>query len=55
MAGCIGGAFGTLVGHPMDTIKTWQQTGNTRIVKTIFEIFLRNNGVCDNEIRKIFK
>lgn len=39
------GACGTLIGHPMDTIKTWQQAGNTRIVRTIYEIILRNNGV----------
>lgn len=47
LAGCIGGACGTLIGHPLDTVKTWQQTGNTRIAKTVYEIIIRNNGVRD--------
>lgn len=37
--------MGSLVGHPLDTIKTWQQAGNTRIGKTVYEIIIRNNGV----------
>ncbi|XP_031635025.1 solute carrier family 25 member 45-like isoform X2 [Contarinia nasturtii] len=45
MAGCIGGACGTLIGHPFDTIKTWQQFGNRRIRKSIYDIVIRNNGL----------
>lgn len=34
VAGCVGGSLGVIVGQPMDTIKTWQQRGNTSIIKT---------------------
>lgn len=39
------GACGTLIGHPLDTVKTWQQASNTRISTTIYDIIVRNNGV----------
>lgn len=45
------GACGILIGHPMDTIKTWQQAGNTRIARTMYEIILRNNGVGTPSLR----
>lgn len=40
------GALGSLVGHPLDTIKTWQQYGNRRIRKSMYDIIIHNNGVC---------
>ncbi|XP_055306495.1 solute carrier family 25 member 45-like [Sitodiplosis mosellana] len=45
IAGCIGGACGTLMGHPLDTIKTWQQFGNRRIRKSVYDIIIQNNGL----------
>lgn len=39
------GACGTMVGHPFDTIKIWQQFGNQRISHSVNEIIMRNNGV----------
>lgn len=39
------GACGTIVGHPFDTIKIWQQFGNRRIRHSVKEIIMRNNGV----------
>lgn len=39
------GACGTIIGHPFDTIKTWQQTGNRRIATSVYDIVIRNNGV----------
>lgn len=34
-----------MVGHPLNTIKTWQQATNSRIGTSIYEIIVRNNGV----------
>lgn len=39
------GAAGVLVGHPLDTIKTWQQMTNTGVGRAMFKIVVRNNGV----------
>lgn len=41
------GACGTLIGHPLDTIKTWQQFGNRRIRKSVYDIIIQNNGVSN--------
>ncbi|XP_037956919.1 solute carrier family 25 member 45-like isoform X1 [Teleopsis dalmanni] len=45
VAGCFGGACGVLVGHPLDTIKTWQQASNTSVPSAMRQIYLRNNGL----------
>lgn len=42
---CVLGACGSIIGHPLDTIKTWQQFGNRRIRKSMYDIIIRNNGV----------
>lgn len=34
-----------MIGHPLNTIKTWQQATNSRIGTSIYEIIVRNNGV----------
>ncbi|XP_054166327.1 mitochondrial basic amino acids transporter-like [Oppia nitens] len=34
IAGCVGGAAGVLVGHPLDTIKVVMQTSSTRLTMT---------------------
>lgn len=39
------GAAGVLVGHPLDTIKTWQQTTNVGVGRAMFKIIVRNDGV----------
>ncbi|KAL7035866.1 hypothetical protein ACKWTF_008598 [Chironomus riparius] len=45
LAGYVGGACAVIVGHPMDTIKTWQQVYKTRISTTMYNIIIRNNGL----------
>lgn len=40
------GATGILVGHPLDTIKTWQQATNVSIGRSMYKIVTKNNGVC---------
>lgn len=45
------GACGTLIGHPLDTIKTWQQFGNRRIRKSVYDIIVQNNGVSSEFIK----
>lgn len=45
ISGCFGGACGVLMGHPLDTIKTWQQFSNHKIRTSVYNIILRNNGV----------
>lgn len=42
---CFVGACGVLIGHPLNTIKTWQQATNSRIGTSMYEIIVRNNGV----------
>lgn len=39
------GACGILVGHPLDTIKTWQQFSNHKIRASVYNIIVRHNGV----------
>ena len=41
----ISGACGVVVGHPLDTIKTWQQASNSSVVSAAKQIYERNNGV----------
>uniref|UniRef100_A0A1B0BSW8 Solute carrier family 25 member 45 n=1 Tax=Glossina palpalis gambiensis TaxID=67801 RepID=A0A1B0BSW8_9MUSC len=45
LAGCFGGACGVLVGHPLDTIKTWQQASNSNVFTATKQIYVRNNGI----------
>lgn len=45
------GGCGVLVGHPLNTIKTWQQATNSRIGTSMYEIIVRNNGVSDETIQ----
>ncbi|EAT45759.1 AAEL002985-PA [Aedes aegypti] len=45
ISGCFGGACGILVGHPLDTIKTWQQFSNHKIRASVYNIIVRHNGV----------
>ena len=40
-AGCIAGAAGQLVGHPLDTIKVWAQTGSRDAVRLPFRALFR--------------
>lgn len=37
------GACGTLVGHPLDTIKAWQQATNSTIKHATYHIMVHNN------------
>uniref|UniRef100_A0A2M4CZE1 Putative small calcium-binding mitochondrial carrier n=1 Tax=Anopheles darlingi TaxID=43151 RepID=A0A2M4CZE1_ANODA len=39
------GACGLLVGHPMDTIKAWQQNSNYGMGNAMYNIIIRNNGL----------
>lgn len=39
------GACGTLVGHPLDTIKTIQQASNKKISSAIYDIVVQSKGV----------
>uniref|UniRef100_A0AAG5CVP2 Mitochondrial carrier protein n=1 Tax=Anopheles atroparvus TaxID=41427 RepID=A0AAG5CVP2_ANOAO len=45
IAGSFGGACGLLVGHPMDTIKAWQQNSNYGMGNAMYNIIIRNNGL----------
>ncbi|XP_055616305.1 solute carrier family 25 member 45 isoform X2 [Toxorhynchites rutilus septentrionalis] len=36
---------GILVGHPLDTIKTWQQFSNNKISTSMYNIIIRHNGL----------
>ncbi|XP_053682118.1 solute carrier family 25 member 45 [Sabethes cyaneus] len=45
ISGCFAGACGVLVGHPLDTIKTWQQFSNNKIGSSIYNIIVRHNGL----------
>ncbi|XP_058457707.1 solute carrier family 25 member 45 [Malaya genurostris] len=45
ISGCFAGACGVLVGHPLDTIKTWQQFSNNRISTSIYNIITGHNGL----------
>ncbi|XP_063696493.1 solute carrier family 25 member 45 isoform X2 [Culicoides brevitarsis] len=38
VAGCFGGACGVLIGHPLDTIKTWQQKLNATVGQSVYHI-----------------
>ena len=40
-AGCIAGAFGQLVGHPLDTVKVWAQTGSKEALRLPFRALFR--------------
>ena len=40
-AGCIAGAAGQLVGHPLDTIKVWAQTGSRDALRLPFRALFR--------------
>ncbi|XP_055849522.1 solute carrier family 25 member 45 isoform X1 [Episyrphus balteatus] len=44
VAGSFAGACGVLVGHPLDTIKTWQQASNSSVFTAIHQIRKRNDG-----------
>ncbi|EDS31293.1 small calcium-binding mitochondrial carrier [Culex quinquefasciatus] len=45
ISGCFGGGCGVLLGHPLDTIKTWQQFSNNRISTSMYNIITRHNGL----------
>lgn len=40
-AGCIAGASGQLVGHPLDTVKVWAQTGSKEALRLPFRALFR--------------
>uniref|UniRef100_A0A336MXA5 CSON009212 protein n=1 Tax=Culicoides sonorensis TaxID=179676 RepID=A0A336MXA5_CULSO len=44
VAGCFGGACGVLIGHPFDTIKTWQQKLNATVGASFVHILNRPEG-----------
>ncbi|XP_054726514.1 solute carrier family 25 member 45 isoform X2 [Anastrepha obliqua] len=39
------GACGVLIGHPLDTVKTWQQASNSSVPRAVSQIYNRNNGL----------
>lgn len=45
VAGSFAGACGVLVGHPLDTIKTWQQASNSSVFTAVYQIRKRNYGL----------
>ncbi|KAL1400716.1 hypothetical protein pipiens_006998 [Culex pipiens pipiens] len=45
ISGCFGGGCGVLLGHPLDTIKTWQQFSNLRIRTSMYKIVTCHIGI----------
>ncbi|XP_011496476.1 PREDICTED: solute carrier family 25 member 45 [Ceratosolen solmsi marchali] len=46
VAGWVAGMFGVIVGHPMDTIKTYQQTSNVELsMRQAIFIIIKRNGI----------